>query len=608
MGIVKKLFYWISLLVMAAGLFTPVSAQDQVPTARLYNLKTAAFPSMSASLDVFAEDGGFISGLTKKDLTILEDGSQRPADRLESVDPGLELAVAVNPGYSLALLDNKGVSRFDKIAQALEKWVGSQRASDLAAYDLVTTGGASAFHVRDPQSWLTSLKGYQPDFRKLNPSSEVLTRAIDLVSGSMLPPGSRKALLYITPMAEDAEAASLQSLALRASQLDVHVFVWVVASADSQLTPGFQALQSLATSTAGQWLLYSGKETLPDPETLLTPLRVTYLLTYTSGLTGSGKHSLSVKVKTATSEVEPPPLTFDLTILPPNPILVTPPEQIQRTFRSQGSYDPAAMLPASQRLDVIIEFPDGHVRELASTSLLVDGQVIQTNQAKPFDSFTWDLSGYSVSGQHEVQVVAVDNLGLKKTSIPIPIQVNVQEPPPAYLIFLIKNKVRLAYGIGAAGVLVLAWMLVRLILRRRQGTVEPAEEPSIITSARGMSAGRKKYVGLSAWLEPVAGYGNEPKASIPLIAGEMRLGSNPALCTLVLDDPTVSPLHALIRCKDQVYSISDQGSVAGTWVNYESIGSHPRELKQGDTVHIGLLTFRFRLGQPTADSQVQVHL
>ena len=78
-------------------------------------------------------------------------------------------------------------------------------------------------------------------------------------------------------------------------------------------------------------------------------------------------------------------------------------------------------------IELIIEFPDGKPRPLASTSLIVDGQNVAKNTSEPFDEFTWDLSGYTSSGRHEIQVVVVDMFGLQKTSISIPITVNIAE-------------------------------------------------------------------------------------------------------------------------------------------------------------------------------------
>jgi predicted component of type VI protein secretion system len=72
----------------------------------------------------------------------------------------------------------------------------------------------------------------------------------------------------------------------------------------------------------------------------------------------------------------------------------------------------------------------------------------------------------------------------------------------------------------------------------------------------------------------------------------------------VLDDPSVSPLHARIKQRpDGSFCIYDHGSVAGTWVNYEPVTREGRLLTHGDRIHLGQLMYRFDLRQPPAEPE-----
>jgi predicted component of type VI protein secretion system len=87
-----------------------------------------------------------------------------------------------------------------------------------------------------------------------------------------------------------------------------------------------------------------------------------------------------------------------------------------------------------------------------------------------------------------------------------------------------------------------------------------------------------------------------PGAPIPLEAREMTFGTDPVQSTHVLDDPSISPLHTRIRQDEHGhFTIFDQGSIAGTWVNFEPVGRDGRRLEHGDTIHVGTLQFRFAL-------------
>lgn len=584
-------------------LFIPQSARAQdAPRDTMYNLKTDSFPVIKVSVDVYDTAGNLISGLTESEFTILEDGLERPLDGMKRIDPGLEFVAAINPGYSFSILDEQGRSRYDKIATELKAWVQYLPGSGNNAYSLVTAGGPSAFHVSDPKSWLLSLEAYQPDLKKLIPSLDILSQAIDLASTSLLQPGARRAILFITPMTGMDDLSTLQSLALRAIQLDVHVFVWVVASADSPLSPGYQALIDLATQTGGKLFLYSGSEALPSLAEYLAPLQNSYQLTYTTGLTSPGSHTLAVQVTTQDGQVDLGPVSFEMDIQPPNPILVSPPDQVLRQYPLQGNYDSASLFPASQRLEMIIEFPDGKPRPLASTSLLVDGQSVATNTSEPFDVFTWDLSDYISNGRHEIQVMAEDVFGLQKTSISIPITVNIAETPGQLTIFLEQYGQLLVLGVGILASLILVWLLIGISYRRRarrktskiaiNSIAIPIDEKQNILTRRSKQS--------FAFLEPLPQIGQMPAGGqLQLPTKEIRLGSDATKCAYVLEDASIEALHAIIFRIEDTFTIQDQGSKAGTWVNYEMLcGEEEHRLKHGDIIHFGQLSYRFKLRTP----------
>ncbi|MFH2038486.1 MAG: FHA domain-containing protein [Chloroflexota bacterium] len=589
-------------LLIVLFLLLPQAAQAQdIPHGNLYNLKTVSFPVFKVSVDVFDASGNLISGLTQSDFTILEDGLERAPDSVERIDPGLEFVAAINPGFSFSILDDQARSRYEKVAAELKTWVGKLPGTGNNAYSLVTSGGSSAFHVSDPKSWLISLEAYQLDSKNLVPSFDILSKAIDLASTSLLQPGARRAILFITQMAGMDDLSTLQSMALRAIQLDVHVFVWVVAPADSPLTPGYQALIDLAKQTGGELFLYSGSEALPNLADYLAPLRTSYQLTYTTGLTSSGSHSLAVQVTTPDGQIDLTPIEFEMDIQPPNPILVSPPSQILRQYPAGGNYAIKNLTPVVQNLEIIIEFPDGKPRPLVSSSLVVDDQTVVKNISEPFDEFTWDLRGYTSSGRHEIQVMVVDMLGLQKTSISIPITVEIAEIPGNWSIFLERYwqwLVLVAILLASLGLVVLLINIKRKLQAGRKAGRIKLKSPSIRTDEKPTNL-KKWSRQSSAFLEPIPPFSQVPSGGIlQLPATEIRFGSDATISAYVLEDASVEPLHAIIRKSEEAFTIQDQGSIAGTWVNYEMLGEEQSRLKHGDIIHIGQLAFRFLLRTP----------
>jgi pSer/pThr/pTyr-binding forkhead associated (FHA) protein len=103
--------------------------------------------------------------------------------------------------------------------------------------------------------------------------------------------------------------------------------------------------------------------------------------------------------------------------------------------------------------------------------------------------------------------------------------------------------------------------------------------------------------------------GGEPASSLPIPMQEkdMTFGTDPVQCIRVLDDPSISPLHARIKqAPDGSFIIYDHGSVAGTWVNYEPVTREGHRLVHGDRIHFGQLMYRFDLNLPAAISDPKV--
>jgi hypothetical protein len=95
-----------------------------------------------------------------------------------------------------------------------------------------------------------------------------------------------------------------------------------------------------------------------------------------------------------------------------------------------------------------------------------------------------------------------------------------------------------------------------------------------------------------------------PVTPIALIEKEIIFGTDPAQCTQIMDDPSISLVHARLRQTDDGgFLLLDNGSIAGTWVNYEPIPREGYRLTHGDMVNFGLLIYRFTLRVPTVTSK-----
>lgn len=620
-----------SLIVLLSGFARAQTAAQAY--AEIASVDAGKFPQVSALVDVYDATGKFTTGLKPADLTMYEDGQPRRVDTLTESDAAVQLVVAVNPGPALAVRDGNAVQRFTKIVESLGQWMGSQPGDSRDDLSLVSLSGSLITHA-SAKDWFVSLDSFKPDFRNTTPNLQTLSIALDTVTATTPHSGMKRAILFITPHMDDPNIDNtIAPLIKSALDSKVRVYVWFVDAEQYFVTASANAFKSLALQTSGTFFAFSGKEPFPDLTIDFAPLRHLYKLTYTSSLITAGDHKLGLDVKSPQGTISAPDQTFNVDIQPPNPIFVSPPLQIKREPPADDPYADV-LLPKQQEIDILVEFPDGHPRDLKRTALYVDGQVVDENTSKPFESFTWDLSLYSKSGQHEISVEAEDALGLQKSSMGIPVSLTVVQPPRGVQALLGRYRSYLVLGaIGLAG-LALLLILLRGVVggglfkkrsRSRKQFEDPLTQPVVALTEPSISATKKsKTVPRRAvWFRPkeasrvpeAPAYltrltnGGEPASAlpIPVLGKEMTFGTDPVQSMRVLDDPSISPLHARIKhVEDGGFLICDHGSVAGTWVNFEPVTREGRRLAHGDRINFGQLMYRFDLNQPPAASEPRV--
>jgi hypothetical protein len=623
----RKLYLILFGLLFLAGQSNAVRAQEGVATAELSLVDAQDFPAVSALLDVYDDQGQPLTGLQPEDVTVLEDSQPHPASGLVESAPPAQIVVAINPGPALAVRDGEGKARIQRVTEALAGWGGAQPPDTPDDLSLVSIAGPIITHAK-PTDWVVSLTSFQPDFRSTTPNIQSLMIALNIVNEPLPIPGMKRAILLITPhMDEPNIDLTLNAMAEQAVASKVRVFVWLVDSDLYFNTPSATAFKALALQTGGNYFAFSGLETFPDLESYFSPLRHLYSLSYNSTLTSRGEHTLAVQVQSPGGEIISEGRSFSVDIQPPNPIMVMPPGQIVRQAPADDPFNAELLLPEQQPLEIIVEFPDNHPRPLARTTLYVDGTPVAQNDVEPFNQFTWDLSVYNESAQHELVVEAVDSLGLSKITMAVPVIVTVIHAPTGIQALLAKYRTLIAMSaIGlAGGILLIILLSGRLRVKSRherretrKRAVDPVTQPVTIQQAEPPS--KRKQTKRSPWSRadrlPDApayltrlGPDGEPVTGRPiaLVEKEITFGTDPVEAMHVLDHPSIAALHARIRQMDgSDFQVIDNDTVAGTWVNYETIPKSGRILKHGDVVNFGQLMYRFTLKNPPAEPEPKI--
>ena len=627
----RLLAFFLSLSLLAV---TGTSVRAQTAAyAQIAAIDAGNFPQVSALVDVFGANGQFLGGLKPANLTVYEDSQPRRVDTLTEVPVPVQIVVAVNPGPPLAIKDGSGAPRWERVTNALNQWVASLPADSRDDLSLVSLSGPLISHA-NASDWAVSLNSFKPDFRNTVPNLRTLSSALDTVITATPQAGMKRAVLFITPHIDDPNIDnSIAPLIQRAIDSNIRVFIWFVDAEGFFVSASANAFKSIAQQSGGAFFAFSSSETFPDLNIYFAPLRSIYSLTYTSSLNTSGDHTLGLYVDTAEGQIPASDQAFRVEVQPPNPIFVAPTLQITRQPPEDDPYNDEVLLPEEQAIEIIVEFPDGHKRELVRTAFYVDGQLAGENTSEPFNKFTWDLSPYTQSGQHEIIVEVEDVLGLKKSSMGIPVTLTVVQPPRGVSALLGRYSSQLVLGaIGLAGLALFGILLRGLVgnrfkNRRREKKKkfeDPVTQPVAALTEPANSAKKKAKTEprRAGWFQPRAGRvpeapaylirlvnGGEPAsvAPIPISEKDMTFGTDPVQSVRVLDDPSMAPLHSRIKqADDGVFMIYDQGSVAGTWVNYEPVPREGTRLVHGDRIHFGRLAYRFDLKQPPAESEPKV--
>jgi pSer/pThr/pTyr-binding forkhead associated (FHA) protein len=594
----RRFFSTVALLgIVAAGVPALAASAQTRSTARLTQALSGDFPQMSLFVAVDDASGGRAMGLTADQFQVIEDNQPRaPSSVVEEQVPTRQVFV-VNTASGLGVRDSRGRTRFDFVRNALLSWWETPQTARYGQDDLsLVTGDATLVsHSAAAAELASAIDHHTPTFDPPTSGYDLLLQGLDVVSEGASQPGTVQIVIFFTSLPDQGDDAALANVIDRARQMGVLVYPVLIDTPQALGTPQADGLQQLAEQTGGQLTIFDPEQPLAGLGQRLQEQRLQYRLDYTSQANISGAHEVRVQVAYNGQSLATNTAIYTVDLQAPQVTFVQAPTQITRGSDDE-TMTPESLPPTQQTLKVLVTFPDGHDRPISRSELLVDGQIAVQNTSPPFDTFQWDLTPFRQSADHTLQAQVTDSLGLQAKSVVQPIAIDVQLPPsglqaigPA-LGSLLLVLVVLVGGVFAA------YLLLSYGQRRSRAPVQaapPAPSPGLRRLRRASLHRMDSSATPEAFLVPVNGQdGGSP---IPLVGADISLGRDPSLSAFPLDDPSVSSLHArLIRQAGGSYLLRDQGSVAGTWINYERLTEEGQNLHHGDLVHLGRVAFRFR--------------
>jgi hypothetical protein len=597
--------------LLALCVLASAAQAQSSPTVAISTPDTSAYPLVTFYFWPIDSDGAFISGLTADDIHVTENDREVKVASLDLLEPGTHVILAVNEGKTLAN-SYAGETRMNRMKDVITTWIKSESITTLDDFSLINNSETLQNQLAHPADWTQAIADYQPDLRAAVPSLNSLSQAITLVKDLPSTDHKAKVILYITPLPDTDSFTALQQQGTLAEQLNTRLFIWLIGPSSYHTEPGALALEKMAEATGGSFFIYSGAEELPDLNTYLNPLSHEYKVTYQTQIQKSGSFSLKVSVNHNNIDLTSSSVPFDLKVAAPNPILLSPPQNITLSWSQADKKSPWVISPNLYTLKYMLEFPDNHERAITAARLFVDGKLESEVTEAPFDELKWDLSQYSETGTHYVQVFVEDGAGFSASTIKTPITVTVN-PKPLTPFQKFLDSINYT-TLGIVGFLVLLAIILLLLFQknklkkpwflrsRTSAENDPVKQPVEIEQAddfsdrsiQAPSDWPKLPGGGKALARLISTQSSDEIQNIALPLQDTFFGSDTVRSDIVLNGPTISAVHAKIYTDSaKHFFIADCGSNAGTWLNYAPVSQQGTRLQHGDLINIGAATFRF---------------
>jgi hypothetical protein len=625
-----------------------VMAQDEgeaeIAQLRITRVDASRFPEVSFNLLAVGVESKPVPSLP--DLALNESGAPVADFQVGAVPAGIEIVFVIDANRTINQRDGDNFSRREEVRDSIVRFAGQfMNQSQLdRVYIVVPDGSGARFLGEEPQMTfpnevINAINFYDPGTLEDTPLQAMMTAALAKLAESR-DDGRFQALVLMTDGASLNRQLSFEALVEEAQTGQVTIFAAVLgARADPDEIANVQRLNE---PTNG-FYIHMPEPASADP--LFETIRghaTQHRIQYRSTLGVSDSRDIEVSLPGATGTA-----AYQVSVEPPSVRVAIDNSRAIRRVGPAHDTDLAEMEPAFQPVVAQVSWPDGFARQLTAADLIVNGTSQESAGAPVLDAdglltFEWNIRDLD-EGSYDLAVALTDELGLQAQSAPLPLQIEVERPAPPEPTALPPTAEVAGVSVNAPvdseaapdwtqrlgiitiviGVLAVLFALFLIIvavfmMRRRQAPalsasgvpLGPATHPVGAAPALGSLDHEATQVMMpafavaktaAAFLEPLE---NSPEHRDPIAVtgSSVAIGRDPKLAQILLNDKSVSRLHARIMESRGVYRLYDEGSASGTYRNFERVGLTPQTLQDNDDIHIGRVHLRFRLATPASDS------
>ncbi len=598
----------------------------------------SGFPSISVRVIVSDDMRGRVGGLADSDFSVSEDGERMPVT-LDEVEVGIQVVFVLDASASTRQRGATGYTRLEEGKQIITTFAETHMAEGLDLVAVLAPESSTTFQkvapLPDDPSDFTMFRNTVRDGTYLyelpadvvnTPLNDMVSRALSILENDES--GYHQAVVVISDGVDVISDREVADTVNKANQLNTPIHTVIFGPASNWGGEAESNMKRLSLDTHGLHLQLSSEGSSPDPldeligqsmATLydnLTSQRSQYQLSYSSAIFSPGRHEIKIQVGSKSSSTG-----FSINLRPPQ-VTITQPAVSDLITRATD--DPTMAVrdiePRTQVVSFDVSWPDGYVRELASVDLLVDGVAVRDSCVPPCDQVTWNIAELA-PGSHSLRIRVRDQQGMQSESDEVPINIEVitptpipptptPKPTPVPTPTPVPSCEEQYSGVDrvlrcnqdlvpylSLVVALIALVIVIIVVRRPPRVVSTAvqkvkemTEPFFLQrdQVRGTAEAKAMLVVLEG--------DDSHQQPIDIISENTRLGRDEALAQVVLNDRSVSRLHARITEEEAGrFVLYDEGSTSGSYVNYEPVGIKGQWLQHDDIVNLGRVKLQFKL-------------
>jgi hypothetical protein len=591
-----------------------LAQQVAIQSLHITAVDTSEFPAVKVHLQAIGTNNEPSADLTPQSLIVAEDKNPMQFS-MEPEEAGIRVVFVIDAGAGLSAVGGSGKSRISEMKSVIQQYLSHMNVADSVM--VLAQEGLKTTLISDFSSSASDIQGsvqnYGHDTTKASSGYSGILDALTRLQQQN--DGRQQYIVFLSSgiqlQAPDVYRNMVNLLEGR-DHPTTHAFLFRAAN------DGYASnIRDIASLGGGTYVMYSSPEDVSPIFDAMSLWRSQYLITYRSPNPNSGNRLVVV---TNAANSMPTTKTYSITLQPPQ-ISIQDPVANSTVIRKPNT---AALGQTGASTDVSplkvkVEWPDLHPRKLSSISVVVGGQTQGTVANPTLDSsglveVSWDLRSYMQIGQNPVslQVQATDELGITAASPSLSLIVLMQPDAckglPTSLCSVAVVLMPYANFL-AVGIALLALALV-LVFRRQIASVgSPILERGIEAVTRLTK--RRTVSTPKAYLQAVAGV-DSGRTTFDLY-GTTPIGRSRRHAELIFhatdEDSPISRLHCTLLEEDGAFSIRDEDSQWGTYLNnkkLEALAAKP--VHDGDEIELGQaerggVRLRFSLANPSGDGE-----